>query len=633
MNSARLNGPRNLCQLLTLVVIVLGTALSSAETSNGFDNLPQAAQASISAAIGRDTPAYQMRSSGLVAHADNASQTLTADFSQDGVSMSTAGVNWRISFSGFGRNSRVQAVSATRPVVSENRVEYKRGTITEWYVNGPFGLEQGFTLDERPLMNAQAPLTIAMTISGDVTAAVGEGALSVTLTNHNGATITYGGLSASDADGKDLQAWMEIEGSQLRLLVDDREARYPVTIDPWVQLAKFKEAHQYFGAFGESVAISGDTVVVGDPDAFFTRSLSGAAYVFVKPASGWQNMTEVARLNATDQQDTVSFGQSVAIDGDTIVVGDTEGFESYIGPGAAYVFVKPAGGWHTMSQTAKLTASDGILGDQLGNSVAIQDDTVVAGASKFSLGASGAAYVFVKPATGWRDAIETAKLTASDGTSNDQFGSAVSISGDTVVAGAYGAAQQGPYSGAAYVFVKPPGGWVNATQIAKLTASDGQQGNELAYSVAISGKTVVAGSYGLVSGIQGGAYVYVQPNGGWVNMTETAKLRAADGSSFDVFGNAVAITCNVILVGDFEYSPVPNHAEGAVYIFVEPPGGWKNASTKTKLTGSDARMGAWFGSSIATDGDLAVIGAETIQNKGAAYLFLAVPKVLPGGEQ
>ena len=186
------------------------------------------------------------------------------------------------------------------------------------------------------------------------------------------------------------------------------------------------------------------------------------------------------------------------------------------------------------TETAKLTASDGAADDSFGTSVAVSGDTVVVGAPLDS-GASagqGSAYVFVEPGGGWVSATETAKLTASDASVDDAFGHSVAVSGDTVVVGAW-FDNVGPNAnqGSAYVFVEPGGGWVSATETAKLTASDGAGNDRLGQSVAASGDTAAVGAYfdniG-TSADQGSAYVFVEPGGGWVSATETAKLTASD---------------------------------------------------------------------------------------------------------
>jgi uncharacterized protein (DUF2126 family) len=184
-------------------------------------------------------------------------------------------------------------------------------------------------------------------------------------------------------------------------------------------------------------------------------------YVFVKPRSGWADATDTAKLTASDLVSGENFGFSVAISGGTIVAGAPDAtVGGNLEQGAAYVFVKPRSGWADGTQTAKLTASDGASNTLLGLSVAISGDTVVAGADLTTVGANasqGAAYVFVKPRSRWTDATQTAKLTASDGASLDRLGTSVAITGGTVVAGAPGATVNANlFQGAAYVFSRSP---------------------------------------------------------------------------------------------------------------------------------------------------------------------------------
>ena len=136
--------------------------------------------------------------------------------------------------------------------------------------------------------------------------------------------------------------------------------------------------------------------------------------------------------------------------GDTIVIGAPENNAKGSESGAAYVFVKPSGGWDDTTQTAKLTASDGAAEDWFGISVSASGDTIVVGAqwNDAKGNDSGAAYVFVKPSEGWHDATQTAKLTASDEAAYDEFGASVSVAGDTIVTGAPGDNSQGSESGA-----------------------------------------------------------------------------------------------------------------------------------------------------------------------------------------
>lgn len=392
----------------------------------------------------------------------------------------------------------------------------------------------------------------------------------------------------------------------------------------WVQLAKLSSSSPYASA--NSVAISGNIIVVGQPYGQF-------ASVYVMPGDGWGNMVETATLTASDELPCGFFGNSVSISGDTILVGDPETLCYPAETGAAYVFVRPAGGWHgTLTQTAKLTASDAVAGDNVGYSVAIDGDNVIVGAPYQSSGA-GSAYIFAKPTGGWVNETQTAKLTASDGASNDKLGTSVSINGMVAVAGSP-SERGGTNSGGVYVYAEPSGGWTNATQTAKLTALDTEAYVGLGVSVAIKGQTVVAGApYATIHTNQerGAVYVFVEPAGGWVDESQTAKLTASNGHPDDLLGTSVATNGGLIVSGAPCFSLASNRqtspffCEGALYVFARPPGGWVNQTQSAMITGSDARYAAYLGTSAAIEGITPVAGASfsTIRNRGAAYVFRA----------
>jgi len=377
----------------------------------------------------------------------------------------------------------------------------------------------------------------------------------------------------------------------------------PVAVSPgdWSQLAKFSELDYYEFCcleFGTRVAISGDTVVVSDPQSNVRET---PYFVFVKPANGWTNATPTAALKIPGAKYGNTSG-AVAIDGDTIVVG---------GPTAAYVFVKPAGGWATMNPTAELKASDGA---PIGGALAISGSTIVA-ADAFAHSRTGAAYLFVQPAGGWKSMTQTAKLTASDGGPNDYFGAATGVDGTTVVV----SATEPLGFGKVYVFVEPAGGWTDTTQTAELTASDLPRGSELGGALSISGGQVLAGGayyYGQVLD----AYMFVKPPGGWVNATETAKLSPADPNPEAEYGLCVAVSGNLAAVGSRGFSHDRFISEGGVYVFSKPTDGWHDMSSRTVVTGSDARHASSFGTSVALSGKSLVVGAPWITYH-SAYLF------------
>jgi trimeric autotransporter adhesin len=592
--------------------------------------LPLAAQGPVSRIVGRDEPSYRAARAGgggLVVR--NRGQHLSARFDRRGVMVRSGGMSLRLRLGGYGYGVVSHAAGAVAPRAQANRVVYRRGAVDEWYVNGPLGLEQGFTFRARPAGRDAGPLTLSLALSGNVRAALSRTADAVTFTRA-GVSLAYRGLVATDARGRQLPARVELRDGRLRLRIDDRGASYPLRIDPFVQQAKLTASN---GApddlLGTSVAVSGDTIVAGAPEAqVFGNSSQGAAYVFVKAAGGWASETEAAKLTASDGGAFDGLGLSVAVSGDTVVAGaQSATVNGHPLQGAAYVFVKPAGGWASETEAAKLTASDGAGDDTLGRSVAVSGDTIVAGAPAQVNGqaSQGAAYVFVKPADGWASETEAAKLTASDGAAVE-LGTSVAVSGDTVVAGAPFGTVNGPLNeGAAYVFVKRVDGWASETEAAKLTASDAAPG-ELGFSVAVSGDTIVAGApTATVTGNsgQGAAYAFVKPAGGWASENEAAKLTASDGQAGDFLGDSVAASGDTVVAG----APMASREQGAAYVFVKPADGWVSETEATKLTASDGANFEDFGQSAAVAESTVVVGAPAASisgttAQGAAYVFL-----------
>jgi hypothetical protein len=625
---------RAISSCVLLGTLILRASASDQRGSTSLSSLPVAAQASISAALGREKSQYHLRAAGRGFEAITPLQRLDTRFTAQGVEVSSGTVRWSMALQGYGYGEALKAVEVVTPEGNLNRVEYRRGSVREWYVNGPMGLEQGFTLSERPGQLNGRPLTFALMLRGNVLASVNEDGKSLKLVDSTGrALLRYAGLAAQDATGTQLHTWLEIRDERLLLRVEDKDARYPVTVDPLVQLAELTASDGAANSFfGFQCAISGNTVVV---TSFSSPSFSfhGAAYVFVKPSSGWANMTQTAELTSSNGAANDYFGDAVGISGNTVVVGAlgvTVGGNA--GQGAAYVFVEPAGGWANMTETAMLTAKDGMAKDGFGESIAINGGTIVIGADGATVngnGGQGAAYVYNRPAGGWKttDAFK-AKLTSSDGQAYDGFGGDVAISGNTIVSGA---PQYPPStgSGAAYVFVEPPHGWVTGTQNAKLTASDGATDALLGSTLDISGNTIVAGAYNATvhsHASQGAAYVFVKPAGGWANATQTAKLTAADGKANDSFSSGISINANTIFLGSPAAKIGSNSQQGAVYQFVKPASGWKTTSRYTKkFTASDGVAGAEFGFCVAARRNTFVAGAilQTVGStaQGTAYVF------------
>ena len=321
---------------------------------------------------------------------------------------------------------------------------------------------------------------------------------------------------------------------------------------------------------------------------------------------------EQAKLTASDAAAKDGFGGSVAVSGNTVVVGAPLDSEGGWDSGSAYVFVRSGGSWN---QQAKLTASDPAIGDRFGWAVAVNGDTAVVGAPyKGTHNDTGSAYVFVRSGESWS---QEAKLTASGSNRERWFGYSIAISGDTAVVGAPYDDDNGDESGSAYIFVRNETSW---SQQAKLTASDAVTDDYFGSSVAVSSDTAVIGAlWSDNNGIDSGsAYVFVRSGMSW---SEQAKLIASDSGANDWFGFPVAIS------GDTAVISAPRDDDngtdsGSAYIFVRSGEIW---SQEAKLTANDAAAEDFFGGSVVVSGDTIVVGVSGNDaggaNSGAAYVF------------
>ncbi|MBM4429340.1 MAG: PKD domain-containing protein, partial [Chloroflexi bacterium] len=368
---------------------------------------------------------------------------------------------------------------------------------------------------------------------------------------------------------------------------------------------------------GYSVSVYGDTLVAGAPTDDYLR---GAAYVFARDLGSPSTWGQVKKLLAPDGVGGPygdSFGRSVGIWGDTIVVGavwDDVGSNS--NQGSAYVFNRNQDGTNNWGLVRKLVPSDGASGDFFGSSVAIYGDTVVVGAELYPWSPTDTpcAYVFDRNKDGPNQWGQVKKLTASDGVSVYWFGSSVAISGDTVVVGAFGYNREG---GAAYVFYRDLGGEDNWGELKKLVASDG--GGYLGYSVAISGDIIVAGAPCARPGgywhCVGAAYVFYRDHGGANNWGEIKKLTAADGAQWDSLGKSVAIDGDVVLAGAHRGAP------GVAYTFARNHGGSDNWGQVERVGAPDGAAADSFGFAVAMAGGTLVVGAYGMDsNRGAVYV-------------
>jgi uncharacterized repeat protein (TIGR01451 family) len=533
--------------------------------------------------------------------APNRQQRYRTVFRREGIEISSGipAASWRLALSvtGYGYEGDVRPIGRAEPEAREERIDYRRARLTEWYINRPGGLEQGFELHE-PKQRRDGPLVVELAVHGDLTARKDSDDTASFATPSGETVLRYSALKAWDAGGRTVGSRVEAAERRLRLVVDARSARFPVTVDP-----VFVHEAQLFGhgdpiapadaECGSSVSASADTAVVGCPlDDVSARPASGSAYVFVRSGTVW---TEQQRLVASDGATDDHFGSSVSISGDTIVVGAPDQANA---TGSAYVFVRTGTTW---TEQQKILASDGAQNDGFGSSVSMDGDTVVVGAP-FESVQLGAAYVFVRSGTTWS---QQQKLAASDGAGADQFGFAVSLSADTALVGApLEDAPGGLGAGAAYVFVRSGTTW---SEQQKLVAADGAAGDSFGWSVAVSGETAIVGEPfdDNVGGTNAGsAYAFVRSATFWAPQQ---KLVASDGVGTAQFGIAVSLDGETAVIGASGDDPPGLPNAGSDYVFLRSGAVW---SEQQKLLASDGAAEDRLGYSVSISGDTVVAGAR-----------------------
>ncbi len=308
--------------------------------------------------------------------------------------------------------------------------------------------------------------------------------------------------------------------------------------------------------FGSAVAIVGDTIFVSAPQNFLNANVnSGAVYVFTRAGSNWTEQTILAPSTSYRWK---AFGASLAIDDTTLIVGanQTVTGTSGLASGTAYIFENSSGSW---TQEAELLASNtsGISG--IGQAVAIDGDTAVVGAN----GTYGAALVFSKQAGGW---LQEAELMASDQTAGDAFGDALSLSGDTLIVGARHHDDLGISSGSAYIFERSVSSWAERV---KLLAVDGAQNDQFGFSVVAKGNSMFIGGLNadtLVSGSSqstGAVYSYEKNGQDWLF---ASKLSPLDIANADQFGYSLALSQNAIIASSYQDDD-NGVSSGSAYIF------------------------------------------------------------------
>ena len=384
--------------------------------------------------------------------------------------------------------------------------------------------------------------------------------------------------------------------------------------------------------FGRSVSISDDHAIVGAYGEDSNGHNAGVAYLFYKDFGGIGNWGIAKKLTANDAEAGDVFGRSVSISGDYAIVGATGHDSLFNNSGAAYIFKKNLGSLNNWEQLTILIANDAEANDAFGSSLSISGDYVIVGAPAEDTDRrnAGAAYIFKKNKGGLNNWGQVAKLTASDAEEGASFGTSVSISGDYVIVGAASDDSWGGNAGVAYIFFKDQDGVDNWGQVKKIFSRDAEANDNFGLSVSISGDYAIVGAWGedYYGNESGAAYIFHKNHEGEGNWGQIKKITASNAQIDDRFGGYVSISGNYATVGAI-MKDILNPDTGAAYLFHKNHGGEGNWGEVGIFTASDAQTYDHFGISVSISFEFAIVGAwqETSGgfNAGAAYIYQFIP--------
>jgi hypothetical protein len=677
--AARHGVPWRALVLAALVSTLLGGALShallagsgtspaaspgslTAASHKGLDSLSPAARASISGALGSDDPAYHFKAVAGGLEARNVAQHLGITANRARVLVRTGALELGLRLHAIGYGGSLHAVGAPAPVrAAANRITYPGAGVSGWYANGPLGLEQGFTVTRALERSTTAPLTLAISLSGNARASLAPGGRSVVFAAPDGNSLRYTGLSATDANGRALRSSLALEHGRLLLRVDAHDARFPLRIDPFVEEVAERELMPE-GDEGQraglSVALSADgsTALVGGPKG---AHMGGTVWVFTRTPSTLE-YTQQEELTAHDAEgpnapagcnenqggdefEGCSFGSTLALsaDGDTALIGDphTSGVvdgETIEHAGAAFVFTRSGSKW---SASATLTSAEPTTDGFFGRSVALAGDgeTALIGAPGEE-GDLGRAWLFTGSGTTWTQQGEP--LSGESEKLEARFGRSVALSANGEVA-VIGAPNEEQRRGAAYVFedLAPAG----LTLRVKLTGTDETSGTRFGFSVAVSGDggaVLVGAPEAEASGGRedtGAVWAFARTGGEWPAQGEELTGLGAGGEQFG-YSLALSDDGEAAVIGAPHGGPTPAGGSppvggsGDVWLYKHSAAGWGGPARKLvadlpeeRREGGDegkARFGASVASSGSASSEILLIGAPTVAgHDGAAWV-------------
>ncbi|MBP7147218.1 MAG: FG-GAP repeat protein [Acidobacteria bacterium] len=587
------------------------------------------------------------------------------------------GWSWTLALRGLGRTGAVAPVAPARVHAEGARVEYARGALTEWFVNGPDGLEHGFTLRERPAGEG-AEVVVDLALGGTLHPRLSPDGQAIDFAAQGGGfVLRYASLAVTDAAGRVLPSRMAGlalgDGTGVGLIFDDRDAVYPVTVDPLATTASWSgESNQVSGWFGYAVATAGDVngdgysdAIVGAPAFDNGQGDEGRAFVFLGGASG---LAATAAWTAERDQSNALFASSVAAAGDVngdgyddVIVGASAWSNGEFYEGAAFLYLgSPAG---LQASPAWQVEANQVFA-QLGCSVAGAGDVNADGFADVIVGANGydsnkgAAFLYHGGPAGLSTTV--ARVLQPTSTSS-QFGVSVATAGDVnadgfadVIVGANFHSNPSFNEGAAFVYLGSPAGVAAAPA---WTGEANSPGAAFGTSVSTAGDVDGDGYADVLVGAP--EFDNGQSNEGRVFLyygNAAANLNARAPWTFEIDEADAYLGQSVAAAGDVNGDGRPDFAVGAprsnygaenagrAYVFLGTPGGVAAAPGWEFGIGPGSQSFGEFGAAVATAGDVngdgfsdVLVGGYKYDNpewdEGRAWVYLgSASKPDPAGE-
>jgi len=582
---------------------------SSAQTLAGTSQISETAKKSIGVQIREAeywfTPRNAHDNLGKGISAPNRAQELIAHFDQIGLTLTPWSEDENWSFS-------LKTGTQTIPQGDRETAFYQHGPgHREWFQNSSRGIEQGMTLND-PISSQEALLTSTFRVETQLRGEPGDENQILFRDDEGKAQLSYEQLYAYDADNRLVHTELQWDNqtSQISWIIDHRDCRYPLTIDPLITRLRepLTASDGMLGSnFGNAVSISGDAMAVGaETDGDF----EGAVYLFIRDEEGMWG--EIKKFTSEVPSRFAFFGTSVSLRGDLLAIGESRPTVfNFSGRGSVGLYQRNHGGIGNWGKLKSLEAGDGGNGNLFGGSVALFGETLAVGASG-DRGERGAIYLFRKNLGGPDAWGEAQKLRSTTDVEGDGFGASVFLADDIlaggirVVDGKRGAVllYQGQHGdGAAnWSFHKSVGG------------SDGSSGDLFGISVSLFGDTLSVGASGMDS-LKGAVYLFERDQGGAGNWGEVQKLVSDRNDADQYFGGSVSLVGNLLAVG----ARGVDSFRGMVSLFEKTATGWELLKTLTAPNGAVADS---FGGAVALSGDRLAVGASRFQSdQGGVYLF------------